>query len=407
MLAKLQQLPELSDVASDQQDLGLRAKLVYDRNTAARFGITTSAIDQTLYDAYGQREVSTMFTQLNQYHVVLELKPGFQKNPSDLNNLFIRTAAGGSSSSATPSGGSSSTASRTSTPSSTLPTPTSASSGTLSSATSIQSSTVFPNGGQIPLNAFSHVETTSAPITVNHQGQFPVVTLSFNLAPNASLGDAIQAVNKVHDEMGIPPSIQAAYQGTAEAFQASLANEPILIAAALITVYIVLGILYESYIHPLTILSALPSAGVGALLALIVLGQDFSVIALIGIVLLIGIVKKNAIMMIDFALAAERNEGMQPEEAIYQACLLRFRPIMMTTMAALLGAVPLALGSGSGSELRRPLGITIIGGLLISQLLTLYTTPVIYIWFDRLGTRFSRKKQAENVPPEQEPLPAR
>jgi multidrug efflux pump len=408
MLAKLQQLPELSDVASDQQDLGLRAKLVYDRNTAARFGITTSAIDQTLYDAYGQREVSTMFTQLNQYHVVLELKPGFEKNPSDLNDLFIRTAAGGSSgSSATPSGGSSGTPSRTSTPSGTLPTPTSASSGTSSTATSIQSSTVFPNGGQIPLSAFSHVETTSAPITVSHQGQFPVVTLSFNLAPNASLGDAIKAVNQVHDEMGMPQSIQAAYQGTAEAFQASLANEPILIAAALITVYIVLGILYESYIHPLTILSALPSAGVGALLALIVLGQDFSVIALIGIVLLIGIVKKNAIMMIDFALAAERSEGMQPEEAIYQACLLRFRPIMMTTMAALLGAVPLALGSGSGSELRRPLGITIIGGLLISQLLTLYTTPVIYIWFDRLGTRFSRKRQAENVPPEQEPLPAR
>ena len=408
MLAKLQKLPELSDVASDQQDLGLRAKLVYDRNTAARFGITTSAIDQTLYDAYGQREVSTMFTQLNQYHVVLELKPGFEKNPSDLNDLFIRTAAGGSSgSSATLSGGSSSTPSRTSTPPATLPTPTSASSGTSSTATSIQSSTVFPTGGQIPLSAFSHVETTSAPITVNHQGQFPVVTLSFNLAPNASLGDAITAVNKVHDEMGMPQSIQAAYQGTAEAFQASLANEPILIAAALITVYIVLGILYESYIHPLTILSALPSAGVGALLALIVLGQDFSVIALIGIVLLIGIVKKNAIMMIDFALAAERNEGMQPEEAIYQACLLRFRPIMMTTMAALLGAVPLALGSGSGSELRRPLGITIIGGLLISQLLTLYTTPVIYIWFDRLGTRFSRKKEPENVPPEQEPLPAR
>jgi multidrug efflux pump len=407
MLAKLQKLPELSDVASDQQNLGLQARLVYDRNTASRFGITTSAIDQTLYDAYGQREVSTMFTQLNQYHVVLELKPGFDKNPSDLNDLFIRTAAGGSSgSSVTPSGGSSGTLS--STPSATLPTPTTtASSGTSSTASSIQSSTAFPNGGQIPLNAFSHVETTSAPITVNHQGQFPVVTLSFNLAPNASLGDAITAVNKVHDEMGMPQSIQAAYQGTAEAFQASLANEPILIAAALITVYIVLGILYESYIHPLTILSALPSAGVGALLALIVLGQDFSVIALIGIVLLIGIVKKNAIMMIDFALAAERSEGMRPEEAIYQACLLRFRPIMMTTMAALLGAVPLALGSGSGSELRRPLGITIIGGLLISQLLTLYTTPVIYIWFDRLGTRFSRKKEPENVPPEQEPLPAR
>ena len=402
MLAKLQKLPELSDVASDQQDLGLRAKLVYDRNTAARFGITTSAIDQTLYDAYGQREVSTMFTQLNQYHVVLELKPGFEKNPSDLNDLFIRTAAGGSSGSSTTSSGTLS-----STPSAALPTPTTGSSGASSTATSIQSSTVFPNGGQIPLNAFSHVETTSAPITVNHQGQFPVVTLSFNLAPNASLGDAITAVNKVHDEMSMPPSIQAAYQGTAEAFQASLANEPILIAAALITVYIVLGILYESYIHPLTILSALPSAGVGALLALIVFGQDFSVIALIGIVLLIGIVKKNAIMMIDFALAAERKRGHATGRGHLSSCLLRFRPIMMTTMAALLGAVPLALGSGSGSELRRPLGITIIGGLLISQLLTLYTTPVIYLYLDRLGTRFSRKKQAENVPGEQEPLPAR
>ena len=394
MLARLQKLPELSDVASDQQDLGLRAKLVFDRNTAARFGITTSAIDQTLYDAYGQREVSTMFTQLNQYHVVLEVKPGFEKNPSDLSDLFIRTAAGGSSGSST--SGSSGTLS--STPSAALPTPTTGSSGASSTATSIQSSTAFPNGGQIPLNAFSQVETTTVPITVNHQGQFPVVTLSFNLAPNASLGDAVTAVNKVQDEMSMPPSIQAAYQGTAEAFQASLANEPILIAAALITVYLVLGILYESYIHPLTILSALPSAGVGALLALIVCGQDFSVIALIGIVLLIGIVKKNAIMMIDFALAAERSEGMRPEEAIYQACLLRFRPIMMTTMAALLGAVPLALGSGSGSELRRPLGITIIGGLLISQLLTLYTTPVIYIWFDRLATRFSRKKQAGERP---------
>jgi len=374
MLAKLQKLPELSDVASDQQVLGLRAKLVYDRNTAARFGITTSAIDQTLYDAYGQRQVSVMFTQLNQYHVVLEVKPGFEKNPSDLSDLFIRTAAGAS--------------------------------GVPSIAPSIQSSSAFPNGGQIPLNAFSHVETTTVPITVNHQGQFPVVTLSFNLAPGASLGDAVKAVNKVHDEMGMPPSVQAAYQGTAEAFQASLANEPVLIAAALITVYLVLGILYESYIHPMTILSALPSAGVGALLALILLRQDFSVIALIGIVLLIGIVKKNAIMMIDFALVAERNEGMQPEDAIYQACLLRFRPIMMTTMAALLGAVPLALGTGSGSELRRPLGITIIGGLLISQLLTLYTTPVIYIWFDRLAARFSRKAKRRNVRVDGKPLPA-
>jgi multidrug efflux pump len=249
------------------------------------------------------------------------------------------------------------------------------------------------------------VETTTVPITVNHQGQFPVVTLSFNLAPNVSLGDAVKAVNKVRDEMGMPPSIQAAYQGTAEAFQSSLANEPVLIAEALITVYLVLGVLYESYIHPLTILSALPSAGVGALLALILFRNDFSVIALIGVVLLIGIVKKNAIMMIDFALAAERQEGMKPEDAIYQACLLRFRPIMMTTMAALLGAVPLALSSGSGSELRRPLGITIIGGLLISQLLTLYTTPVIYIWFDRLAQRISPRTEAAMIPAGAEPVP--
>ena len=370
MLARLRKLPQLSDVASDQQILGLRATLVFDRNTASRLGIATSAIDQTLYDAYGQREVSTIFTQLNQYHVVLEVKPGFDKNPSDLSQLFLRVGT------------------------------------TAFSAPSIHSSSVFPNGGQIPLNTFSRVETTTVPITVNHQGQFPVVTLSFNLAPSISLGDAVTAVNKVKDEMGMPPSIQAAYQGTASAFQSSLANEPVLIAAALITVYLVLGVLYESYIHPLTILSALPSAGVGALVALILFHNDFSVIALIGIVLLIGIVKKNAIMMIDFALAAERKEGMKPEDAIYQACLLRFRPIMMTTMAALLGAVPLAVGSGSGAELRRPLGITIIGGLLISQLLTLYTTPVIYIWFDRLAARFSRKPAASQVPAGAEPAPA-
>jgi multidrug efflux pump len=370
MLAKLQTLPELSDVASDQQILGLQAKLVVDRNTASRLGITTSAIDQTLYDAYGQREVSTIFTQLNQYHVVLEVKPGFEKNPSGLNDLFIQSGA------------------------------------LVPGAPSIHSSSAFPNAGQIPLNSFSRMETTTVPITVNHQGQFPVVTLSFNLAPSASLGDAVTAVNKVKDGIGMPPSVQAAYQGTAQAFQSSLANEPVLIAAALITVYLVLGILYESYIHPLTILSALPSAGVGALIALMIFRNDFSVIALIGIVLLIGIVKKNAIMMIDFALAAERKEGMKPEDAIYQACLLRFRPIMMTTMAALLGAVPLAFGSGSGSELRRPLGITIIGGLLISQLLTLYTTPVIYIWFDRLGARFSRRSEAGKLPVGAEPASA-
>jgi multidrug efflux pump len=355
MLAKLRQLPELVDVASDQQVQGLRAKLVIDRDTAARFGITTTAIDQTLYDAYGQRQVSTMFTQLNQYHVVLEVKPGFQSGPSSLGDLFIASAPVGSN--------------------------------TTGSAS--------PKASQTPLSAFSHVEQTTVPITVNHQGQFPVVTLSFNLAPGVSLGDAVKAVDKVKADIGMPASVQAAYQGTAEAFQTSLSSEPILIAAALITVYLVLGVLYESYIHPITILSTLPSAGVGALLALILFRNDFSVIALIGLVLLIGIVKKNAIMMIDFALAAERKENMRPEDAIYRACLLRFRPIMMTTMAALLGAVPLALGTGSGSELRRPLGITIIGGLLISQLLTLYTTPVIYIWFDRLAARFARHPEAE------------
>jgi len=370
MLAQMQKLPQLSDVASDQQNLGLAAKLVVDRSTASRLGITASTIDQTLYDAFGQRDVSTMFTQLNQYHVVLEVKPEFDRSPSGLGSLFIQAGS------------------------------------VVPNAPSIHSTSAFPNTGQIPLASFSRMETTTVPITVNHQGQFPVVTLSFNLAPSASLGDAVKAVNKVHDGMGMPPTVQAAYQGTAQAFQTSLANEPVLITAALITVYLVLGILYESYIHPLTILSALPSAGVGALLALILFKNDFSVIALIGIVLLIGIVKKNAIMMIDFALQAERKEGMKPEDAIYQACLLRFRPIMMTTMAALLGAVPLAFGSGSGSELRRPLGITIIGGLLISQLLTLYTTPVIYIWFDRLASRISRKPAASGVPAGAAPAPA-
>ncbi len=398
MLAKLQQLPELSDVASDQETQGLRAKLVIDRDTAARLGITTAAIDQTLYDAYGQRQVSTMFTQLNQYHVVMELKPDFQSKPTNLNDLFIQSAAQGAAgaSSSASSTASSSTAA-TSSSSSASSSSNNASAGTLPQNASTPAPATS-SGGQTPLGAFTHVEQTSVPITINHQGQFPVVTLSFNLAPGVSLGDAVKAVNKVKDEIGMPPSVQAAYQGTAEAFQTSLANEPILILAALITVYLVLGVLYESYIHPITILSTLPSAGVGALLALIVFHQDFSVIALIGLVLLIGIVKKNAIMMIDFALAAERTEGKKPEEAIYQACLLRFRPIMMTTMAALLGALPLALGSGSGSELRRPLGITIIGGLLISQLLTLYTTPVIYIWFDKLALRFSRHRQPETVP---------
>jgi len=415
MLEKLKDLPELRDVASDQQVGGLRAKVVFDRQTAYRLGITPSEIDQTLYDAYGQRQVSTIFTQLNQYHVVLEVAPAFGKNPLDLRDLYIRTGmsstasgagvvSGGTSAAQVfgPQSGSGASVASSST-SVTSNNPTIASSTVFGSGTS--SASAFPNGGQVPLSAFTHIETSSAPITVNHQGQFPVVTLSFNLAPDASLGDAVNAVNRVKNEIGMPASVQAAFQGTAEAFQASLANEPILILAALVTVYIVLGVLYESYIHPITILSTLPSAGVGALLSLSLFHEDFSVISLIGIILLIGIVKKNGIMMIDFALEAERKEGMPPTEAIYQACLLRFRPIMMTTMAALLGAVPLAFGGGTGAELRRPLGITMIGGLIFSQALTLYTTPVIYLYFDRLARRFAGEG-AREVDPGAEPLGA-
>jgi len=401
MLEKLKQQPELLDVASDQQASGLRATLVFDRETASRLGITPSTIDQTLYDSYGQRQVSTMFTQLNQYHVVLEVQPGFDQNPFDLSNLYIRSGIASSSNTASSglvAGGSATTqrfgpsstpASSASTTQSTFAAP---STGSLLGAP-IASSQLFAKGNQVPLSAFTHWDSTTAPITVNHQGQFPVVTISFNLPPNASLGDAVDAVDRVKQGLHMPPSIQGGFQGSAEVFRSSLANEPWLILAAVVTVYIVLGILYESYIHPITILSTLPSAGVGALLALLICRTDFSVIALIGIVLLIGIVKKNAIMMIDFALEAERKEGKTPLDSIYQACLLRFRPIMMTTMAALLGGLPLALGSGTGSELRRPLGITIVGGLLLSQLLTLYTTPVIYLWFDRLARRFSRRSE--------------
>jgi multidrug efflux pump len=351
IVSKLQTLPQLRDVASDQQNQGLKAELVIDRDTAARFGILPMNIDDTLYDAFGQRQVSTIFTQLNQYHVVLEVGPQFQADPTDLRNIYVKSAT----------------------------------------------------GTQVPLAAFSRFQTSSAPLAINHQGQFPVVTISFNLAPGESLGNATKAIAEAEQEIGMPASIHPSFQGTAAAFQNSLSSEPWLILAALVTVYIVLGVLYESYIHPVTILSTLPSAGVGAILALILTRNDFTVVALIGIILLIGIVKKNAIMMIDFALEAERKDNKPPEEAIYQASLLRFRPIMMTTMAALLGAVPLAFGRGTGSELRQPLGITIIGGLLLSQLFTLYTTPVIYIWFDKLAVRFSRFGIGNPIPLEPEP----
>jgi multidrug efflux pump len=338
-LAKLQTLPELTDVASDQQNAGLQLRLNLDRTTASRLGITPQNLDDALYDAYGQRQVSTIFTQLNQYRVVLETQPGFQDHPDDLKSVYLRSSSGGS----------------------------------------------------VPLGAFTETQTTSAPLAINHQGQFPVVTISFNLAQGASLGQAVRAIERARQEVGLPASIQANFQGTAQAFRASLNNEVFLILAAIVTVYILLGVLYESYIHPVTILSTLPSAGVGALLSLMICRTDFSVIALIGIILLIGIVEKNAIMMIDFALDAERKEKKKPTDAIYQAALLRFRPILMTTMAALLAGVPLALGSGIGAELRRPLGIAIVGGLIFSQMLTLYTTPVIYLAFDRLARRVARK----------------
>ena len=393
LLAKLQALPELSDVASDQQSAGLRASLTLNRDTASRLGLTTSSIDNTLYDAFGQRQVSTIFTQLNQYHVILEVNPTYQQDPGDLNHIYITPSAG-------------TTASATATSSSGGPSfvagATQAASTSATTTTGSQ-----PVLGAAPLSAFAHWSTQAGALTVNHQGQFPVTTVSFNLAPGASLSDAVSAIEKAKKDLGMPAGIDAAFQGTTEAFQNSLTTEPLLILGALVTVYIILGVLYESFIHPVTILSTLPSAGVGALLALMLFHIDLNVISLIGIILLIGIVKKNAILMIDFAISAEREEGMAPEEAIYQACLLRFRPILMTTMAALLGGLPLALGSGMGAELRRPLGISIVGGLILSQLLTLYTTPVIYLFFDRLGKRslFGSRNDPGNDVPRDEPIP--
>ncbi len=339
--SKLRTLPEIVDVNSDQQDRGQQSLVVFDRSTASRLGLTPQLIDDTLYDAFGQRQVSIMYTPLNQYHVVMEVAPQYWQNPAALHEIYVRS----------------------------------------------------PSGAQVPLSAVTRYESANAILSVNHQGQFPAVTVSFNMAAGASLGEAVAAIDQAMHDIGLPASVRGTFQGAARAFQSSAESQPWLIVAALVTVYIVLGILYESYIHPLTILSTLPSAGVGALLALLLFKTELSMIALIGIMLLIGIVKKNAIMMIDFALHSERTgEGKTPQEAIYEACLLRFRPIMMTTAAALLGALPLALGTGVGSELRRPLGIAVVGGLLVSQVLTLYTTPVVYLFLDRLRLRWVRAR---------------
>ncbi len=468
-VAKLQKLPQLADVVTDQQLGGAAANLIIDRATASRFGVTPSTIDNTLYDAFGQRQINTLYTQLNQYHVILETEPKFQRDPAKLHDIYIQassvstaptsvasntagsssgagsgaaassgnalltaTQANGVSSSAsttsalTASSGTTTSSSRNVNQTSTLSSSSnssagsnvistaSSSTGTSSNANTSASGTTRPgstsssatssgSGGSaqsstaanpVPLSAFTHFETRSEALSINHQGQFPAVTVSFNLGDGYALGQALQAIDKEVNNSHFPPGVIANYQGTAAAFQGSLSNEGLLILAALVTVYIVLGVLYESFVHPITILSTLPSAGVGALLALLLFRLDLDIVAIIGIILLIGIVKKNGIMMVDFALEAERKENKSATDAIYQASLLRFRPIMMTTMAALLSGLPLAFGSGIGSELRKPLGVAMVGGLIFSQVLTLYTTPVIYIFFDNLGARFSRHKRA-------------
>ncbi|MGC1361996.1 MAG: efflux RND transporter permease subunit [Silvibacterium sp.] len=405
-VAKLQKLPELADVATDQQTGARAVSLMIDRVTASRLGIAPSTVDNTLYDAYGQRQISTMYTQLNQYHVILEAMPKFQRDPNQLTKLYIQSGASngtsgpGASTSFAASG--SSSAGSNATTSSVKYTPSAdtlvAPPGILApTSTTSNAASATTGANAVPLSAFSHFDTTTEALSINHQGQFPSVTVSFNLAPNAALGSAITAIDKTASGMHFPASLQADFQGTAASFKNSLSNEALLILAALVTVYIVLGVLYESFIHPVTILSTLPSAGVGALLALMMFGQALSVVAIIGIILLIGIVKKNGIMIVDFALEAERERGMNSTDAIYEASLLRFRPIMMTTMAALLAGIPLAFGTGIGSELRRPLGIAMVGGLLLSQILTLYTTPVIYIFFDQLAKRVSGKKAEGNI----------
>ncbi|MBV8895633.1 MAG: efflux RND transporter permease subunit, partial [Acidobacteriaceae bacterium] len=341
LLDALKKLPVVLDTNSDQQIHGLTTDVVIDRSTASRLGVSPADVDTVLYSAFGQRQVSTMYTGMNQYHVVMEVLPEFQQNPQSLQFIYVKTNSG------TP----------------------------------------------VPISTFTHFRTTLSSLAVNHQGQFPSITLSFALAPGTALSDAVNAVEQAQNDIAMPANVHGAFAGTAQVFQTSLKTEPLLILAALVAVYIVLGMLYESYIHPITILSTLPSAGVGALLALLISGTDLTVIALIGIILLIGIVKKNAIMMIDFALDTERKQGLSPKYAIYEACLMRFRPIMMTTMAALLGGLPLALGTGTGSEMRQPLGIAIVGGLMVSQLLTLYTTPVVYLYLDRLQNWFGSARQ--------------